>query len=177
MGLDELRARLDNLLHGQGRSEDRRAQASRLHDAMVEFKTALAVSREARVVTERELLAERRQLEDAARRGALAEGIGDVETARIAAEFIARHRERAELLERKLAVVVDEIAYMEREYEGLASRFQAARQASGLSAAPSPPDVLNDREFDALRARADREAAELAVKAQLELLKKKLNKP
>ena len=177
MGLDELRARLDNLLHGQGRSEDRRAQASRLHDAMVEFKSALAVSREARVVTERELLAERRQLEDAARRGALAEGIGDAETARIAAEFIERHRERAGLLERKLAVVVDEIAYMEREYEGLASRFKEARQAGGLSSTPPPPDVLNDREFDALKARADREAAELAVKAQLELLKKKLNKP
>ena len=47
MGLDELRARLDNLLSRQGLSDDRRAQASRLHDAMVEFKTALAVSREA----------------------------------------------------------------------------------------------------------------------------------
>jgi hypothetical protein len=176
MGLDELRARLDNLLSRQGPSDDRRAQASRLHDAMVEFKTALAGSREARVVTERELATERRQLEDAARRGALAEGIGDAETARIAGEFIARHRERAELLERKLAVVVDEIAYLEREYEGLASRFKDARQAGGLSSTPPPPDVLNDREFDALKARADREAAELAVKAQLELLKKKLNK-
>ena len=176
MGLDELRARLDNLLSRQGLSDDRRAQASRLHEAMIEFKTALAVNREARVATERELGAERRQLDDAARRGALAEGIGDAETARIAAEFIARHRERAELLERKLAVVVDEIAYMEREYEGLASRFRDARQAGGLSSPPLPPDVLNDREFDALKARADREAAELAVKAQLELLKKKLNK-
>jgi len=135
------------------------------------------VSREARVVTERELAAERRQLDDASRRGALAEGIGDAETARIAGEFIARHRERAELLERKLAVVVDEIAYMEREYEGLASRFKEARQAGGLASTPPPPDLLNDREFDALKARADREAAELAVKAQLEMLKKKLNKP
>src|SRR5688500_19877133 len=118
MGLDELRARLDNLLSRQGRYESRRPQAARRHDAMIEFKTALAVSREARVVTERELAAERRQLDDASRRGALAEGIGDAETARIAGEFIARHRERAELLERKLAGVVDELAYMEREYEG-----------------------------------------------------------
>ena len=176
MGLDDLRARLDNLLSRQGLSDDRRAQASRLHDAMVEFKTALAVSREARLATERELATERRQLEDAARRGTLAEGIGDAETSRIAAEFLVRHRERAELLERKLAVIVDEIAYMEREYEGLATRFKDARQAGGLSSPPPPPDVLNDREFDALKARADREAAELAVKAQLELLKKKLNK-
>jgi hypothetical protein len=177
MGLDELRARLDSLLANLGPSEDRRARASGLYGAMVEFKTAIAVSREARVTTERELAAERRQLEDAARRGALAQDISDAETARIALEFVERHRERTALLERKLAVVTDEIAYMEREYAALAAQYQSARQTSGLSSSPREPDVLNDREFDALKARADRETAEMAVKAQLELLKRKLNKP
>jgi len=176
MGLDELRARLDSLLANQGLSDDRRARASGLHGAMVEFKTALAVSREARTATERELATERKQLEDATRRGALAQDIGDAETARIALEFVERHRERTLLLERKLAVVIDEIAYMEREYASLAAQYQSARHTSGLSSPPREPDVLNDREFNALKARADREAAELAVKAQLELLKKKLNK-
>jgi hypothetical protein len=177
MGLDELRARLDNLLANQGLSDDRRARASGLHGAMVEFKTALSVSRDARVATERELAAEQRELENATRRGTLADGIGDTETSRIALQFVERHRERVELLTRKLAVIVDEIAYMEREYESLASQYQAARQTSGLSSAPREPDVLNDREFDVLKARADREAAEMAVKAQLEMLKRKLNKP
>lgn len=177
MGLDELRARLDSLLANQSASDDRRARASGLHGAMVEFKSALAVSREARGTTERDLAAERRQLEDATRRGALAEGIGDAETVRIALEFVERHRERTALLERKLAVVIDEIAYLEREYASLAAQYQSARQTSGLSSPPREPDVLNDREFDAMKARTDREAAEMAVKAQLELLKKKLNKP
>jgi len=177
MGLDELRARLDSLLASQGLSDDRRARASGLHGALVEFKTALAVSREARTATEKELAAERRQLEDATRRGGLAGDIGDAETTRIALEFVERHRERAALLERKLAVVIDEIAYLEREYASLAAQYQSVRQSAGLSAPPREPDVLDDREFDALKARAEREAAEMAVKAQLELLKRKLNKP
>ena len=177
MGLDELRARLDNLLANQGRPDDRRARASGLHGAMVEFKTALAVSREAKVATERELAAEQRELENAIRRGALADGIGDAETSRIALQFVERHRERVDLLTRKLAVVVDEIAYIERQYESLAAEYQSARQTSGLASAPREPDVLNDREFDVMKARADREAAEMAVKAQLEMLKRKLNKP
>ena len=173
MGLDELRARLDSLLANQGRTSDRRTQASGLYEAMVEFKTALAANREARTTTERELAAERHQLEDAARRGGLARDIGDAETLRIATEFTERHQERAAILERKLAVIVDEIAYMEREYEGLAARYQATRQGAG--SAPPPIDV-SDREFDALKAKADREAQQQAVQAQLEMLKKKLNK-
>lgn len=177
MGLDELRARLDSLLAHQGPADDRRARASGLHGAMVEFKTAIAVSLEARAATERALAVERRQLEDATRRGGMAGDIGDAETARIALEFVERHRERTALLERKLAVVIDEVAYMEREYATLAAQYQAARQTSGLSSPPREPDVLDDRAFDVMKARADREAAEMAVKAQLELLKRKLNKP
>jgi hypothetical protein len=175
MGLDELRARLDSLLAGHGASADRRARASGLHAAMIEFKTALAENRQALGVTERELQSERQQLDDAIRRGGLAEGIGDGETTRIAGEYAERHRERAAILERKLAVIRDEIAYLEREYETLKSQFQAARQAGGLSGAAPMPD-LGEGDFDALKAKADRAAAEEAVQAQLELLKKKLNK-
>ena len=176
MGLDELRARLDNLLASYTKGGDARARAQGLHAALVEFKTALAENKEARATAERELARERRQLEDAVRRGGLAEGIGDAETARIAQEFIARHQERVGMLERRLGVIAEEIAYLEREYGTLSAHYQEARRGSGLSSAPPPPDPLDHREFDALKARADREAAEMAVKAQLEMLKKKLNK-
>jgi hypothetical protein len=175
MGLDELRARLDRILAGQESAPDRRARASGLHGAMVEFKTALAENRGALTVAEQELAGERRQLEDALRRGRLAAEIADAETVRIAGEFAERHRERGAILERKVAVIREEIAYMEREYQSLKGQYQAARQSSGLSEAVPPVD-LPDREFDALKARSDREAAEQAAKAQLELLKKKLGK-
>jgi hypothetical protein len=175
MGLDELRARLDSLLANQEATPDRRAAASGLHAAMVEFKVAAGQSRDALAAAERELASERRQLEDAARRGGLAAGIGDAETARIAEEFTGRHRERSELLERKVAVIRDELAYLEREYQALAARYQSARQG-GEAGAPPPAADRPEREFDALKAKSNRETAELAVKAQLDLLKKKLGK-
>lgn len=177
MGLDELRSRLDSLLAGQGRSTDRRAYASGLHDALVEFKLALGQNRDSLGPAERELGQERQHLADAERRGRLAADIGDAETARIAEEFATRHRERAAILERKVAVIRDEIVYMEREYEVLAERYQSVRQGAGpLPDLPVGPAEVADREFDALKAKADREAAAQAVAAQLELLKKKMGK-
>jgi hypothetical protein len=175
MGLDELRARLDSLLASQGLSTDRRSEASGLHAALVEFKVVVGQHRDALAKAERELEVERRQETDAERRGRLAADIGDTETVRIATEYTARHRERVILLERKVGVVRDELAYAEREYETLAARYQAARQGT-----PGPggqaAEAVSDHEFDALKAKSDREASEQAVKAQLEMLKKKLGK-
>jgi hypothetical protein len=175
MGLDELRARLDSLLASQGLSTDRRAEASGIHAALVEFKVVVGQHREEVAKAERELALERQQETDAERRRGLAAGIGDTETVRIATEFAARHRERVILLERKVGVVRDELAYAEREYETLAARYQAARQGAPASGAPPAADI-SDRELDVLKARTDREASEQAVKAQLEMLKKKLGK-
>lgn len=180
MGLDEIRARLDSLLAKQGLSTDRRAEASGLHAALVDFKVLVGQHREALDKAERELTVERQQETDAERRGRLALEIGDTETVRIATEYTARHRERVVLLERKVSVVRDELAYAEREYETLAARYQAARQgmpsggAAGSGGSPMPE--MNDHEFDALKAKSDREANAEAVKAQLEMLKKKLGK-
>jgi multidrug resistance efflux pump len=177
MGLDELRARLANLLANQGPSSDRRAYLSGLNAALVDFKVAASESRKSLVGAERELASETQQLSDAERRGRLAGEIGDVETARIAGEFAARHRERGGILERKIAVIREEIAYVEREYQALAAQYQSARQGLGTSgSSPAPEPALSDREFDLLKARADREATEAAVQAQLQHLKKKLNK-
>jgi hypothetical protein len=175
MGLDELRARLDSLLASQGLSTDRRAEASGLHAALVDFKVIVGEHREALAKAERELTIERQQEADAERRGRLAAEIGDTETVRIANEFTARHRERVVLLERKVGVVRDELAYAEREYETLAARYQAARQGTPASGSPASLDP-SDRELDALKAKSDREASQQAVQAQLEMLKKKLGK-
>lgn len=169
MGLDDLRSRLESLLAG-------RSQASGLHAALVEFKVALGQSRDALAAAERELVVEREQLASAERRGRLAAEIGDSETAGIAEEYAAKHRERAELLDRKVAVIRDELAWLEREYGTLAARYQAARQGIGIPPEAAAPEPGADREFDALKARADREAAEQAVAEQLAHLKKKLGK-
>ena len=99
--------------------------------------------------------------------------MGDAETAEIAGQFVARHRARIELLERKLGVQREELAVAERDYEKLANRYRAARQGA-------PPQgggpVEADLEPDLLQTRMDRKAAEAAAEAQLELLKRKLGR-
>jgi hypothetical protein len=171
MGLDELRARLDRLLAGAGP----RSRAAGLKDALVELKVAAGQSRDALAAAERELSAQQRQLTDAERRGRLAAEIGDHETAAIAGDFAVKHRERIGLLERKVAVIRDELAFVEREYQEVAAEYRSG----GASSAPSAPaEPASDREdlleLNAMKARADRDALERVVKEQLELLKKKI---
>lgn len=172
MSLDELRARLDRLLSGM---PDRRARAAGLHDALVELKVAAGQCRDAHAAAERELGVQRQHLQDAERRGRLASEIGDAETGRIAEEFAAKHRERVALLERKVGVIRDELVYVEREYQALSEQLHSAQQASAPSGA-SPGLEESDRELEALRLKAEREAREQAVQQQLDLLKRKLGK-
>ena len=172
MGLEELRARLDRLL---STSPDRRAQASGLHDALVELKVATAENRDALAAAERELVTEREHLANAERRGKLAAGIGDAETERIAGVYASKHQERIGLLERKIAVIRDELAFIEREYQSMAAQLKQAR--TGVDPLPVPdPLEQSEREFDALRYNAERAAREEAARQQLEALKKKLGK-
>jgi hypothetical protein len=141
--------------------------------------------RAALAASERELEAERRQLEDAERRGRLAGEIADTETVAIAERFAARHRERAAVLERKLAVQRDELMLAEREVEEVASHLKASRQggpAAGIDAAWRDIEAAGgarpgaDVDDELLKARADRAAHEAAAEAQLAYLKKKLGK-
>ena len=113
------------------------------------------------------MAAEREQLTTAERRGQLALDIGDAETSAIARQFADKHRQRVDLLERKLAVQRDEVVMAEQDYEAMAEHQRAAGQGM-------PASDLEDAGL--LKARLDREAAKAAVDAQLELLKKKMGK-
>jgi hypothetical protein len=181
MGLEELRARLDSLLTRHGLTADRFERAAGLKEALVELKVAIGQGRDARVKAERELEAERQRLVDAERRGRLAADIDDAETVRIAAEFTAKHRERVELLERKLGVIRDELAFAEREYESLSGQYRSARLGTdtpppAAAAASAELDLELDRDLDRLSSEASRAARDAAIRAQLEHLKKKLGK-
>jgi hypothetical protein len=184
---ESLRDRLDALLRSGGPG-DARAAAHGLQGALVEAKAALAGLHQARDATGRALEAERRALSDAERRGRLAADAGDAETVRVAEEFAGRHRERVAVLERKLAVQVDEEAMAEREVEELTAMWRGARTGAGaaessldaawreLEAAGMPGRVGPDAETEHLRHEVDRAAREAAVEAQLAELKRRLGK-
>ena len=172
---ESLRARLDRIFAEQGARPDARAFAAGLRDAVVDARAAVSEMRDGITRSERELAAERRQLEDAERRGRLAAEIPDAETVAVAERFAAKHRERVGVLERKLAVQQDEVAMAEREVAEMTAQLREAQQGRIPQARPAVDPTL-DRESDLMEARAERARHEAAVEAQLAHLKKKLGR-
>lgn len=180
---DGLKARLERLF-----AETPEGSDGSLREAVIEVRAGLAAMRDALNRTERELAMEQQQQADAVRRRALAADIGDAETVDVADRFAARHQERADVLQRKLAVQRDELALAERELEELTARYRAsaAGRPGGTpesierawrditAAGGSRPDL--DLEADLLKAEADRKLHEAAVEAQLAQLKRKLGR-
>jgi hypothetical protein len=180
---DSLRARLDRLFAEQ--ATDPRARTLALREALVEAKLGLERMRESLGVTERELTAERKQLEDAERRGRLAAQVLDAETVAVAERFAGRYRERVAMLERKLGVQRDELILGERELEEMAAQYRASgRPDADASLRAAWRDIEaaggtrpeTDLESELLRAQTERRLMEEAVEAQLAHLKKKLGK-
>lgn len=179
--LDGLKARLDQLLR-EGARSDPRAYAAGLRAALLEGKVGVGAMRDALAATDRELAIERKQLEDAERRGRLAAAVPDAETVAIAERFAVRHRERVAVLERKVLVQRDELALAERELAEMtldAQRATAGQPAESISAAwrdlESAGGARPNEDAQA-EADAERQRRESAIEAQLAYLKKKLGK-
>lgn len=179
--LDGLKARLDQMLRERAGS-DPRAYAAGMRDALIEAKVGLTRMNEAISISERELALERKQLEDAERRGRLASAVPDQETVRVAEMFAARHRERIEVLVRKITVQRDELILAQREIEEMAIEVRKASSgetSSSIHAAWRDLEAAGaTRPDDGERARADADRRRLdeAIEAQLAYLKKKLGK-
>jgi hypothetical protein len=186
---DRLRSQIDQVLARGTVPPTPREEAAAIQQHLVDLKLGLDDLRRGYAATERELTREREQLAAAERRGQQATEIQDAETVRIATEFIAKHRERVEVLERKLAVQQDEVAMAERDAETMLARLKQARQ--GLTAEGRKPSAEaawrgleaaggvrpeTDLESELLKTKADRAAMEQAADAQLAHLKKKLGK-
>jgi hypothetical protein len=180
---ENLKARLDRLLQARTPT-DHRARAAALREALLEAKVGVSTMRSALAATERELAGERRQLEDAERRARLAGEIPDPETVAVAERFIARHRERVGVLERKLTVQRDELVLAEREAAEMLNEYRAARPGAAFdsidaawrdlqAAGGNRPDL--GLEIDPAESNAQ-EKLKQAVDAQLAYLKKKLGR-
>jgi len=93
---------------------------------MVDARATLPVYGEAVRAAEAELLREQRALDDAVRRGGLAERIGDAETVRIAAEFAERHRRRVAVLQEKVRAARAEQELRAQEVDEMMRRYKEA---------------------------------------------------
>ena len=177
---DGLKARLDRLFRERGPAA--REAAAGLREALIEARVGIGAMRDALTRTERELAAERKQLADAERRGKLAAEVPDPETVSVADRYAARHRERVQVLERKLEVQREELALAEREVEEMATEYRGGargRQSPSINAAWRDVEAAGGArpaEADHLAAEADRRRREEAVEAQLAYLKKKLGR-
>src|SRR6266702_2180637 len=146
-----------------------------MREAVVEAKLAVGETREAVARTERDLTQERQRLADAERRGRLASEIQDRETVEVAQRFAAKHRERAEVLAKKLAAMQAQLGRAERDRPLTEAERSAERAWRDLQAAGGPrPGV--DPADELLKAHLDRAAREAAADRQLRELKKKMKK-
>ncbi len=179
--LDGLKARLDQLLRERART-DPRAFAAGMREALVEAKVGLTRMAEAIAVTEQELVVERKHLDDAERRGKLAQAVPDQETVALAERFAAKHRERIEVLTRKIVAQRDELALAHREVEEMAAEV---RNAGAIGPSDSIRAAWRDleaagasrpEEAERDHAASERKRLEEAIEAQLAYLKKKMGK-
>ena len=128
---DALRAALDAATP----PGDLRDLARQMREAVVEAKLAVGETREAVARTDRDLTQERQRLADAERRGRLASEIQDQETVDVARRFAAKHRERTDVLEKKLAALKDELALYERELGDMQGQLVRAERDRPLTEA------------------------------------------
>ena len=144
---------------------------------MVDARASLPLYEDAVRAADAELARERKALEDAVRRGGLAERINDAETVRIAAEFAERHRKRVAVLEDKARAAraeqelrAQEVQDMMRRYkEADANRFallNEIRRAQGQQRLDGTAQPFDD--FDRASAKMETEMAYQDALCELE---------
>ncbi|MBC7789262.1 MAG: hypothetical protein H7Z74_04915 [Anaerolineae bacterium] len=173
---DELKQSLREAMGRVSSPEDSRAIVALMRDAIVEAKISAASMRDGISETRKRLDLERRTLETVRRRGQLAAGINDAETARIAVEYETRHAERVTVLERKLVAQEEELALAEREIGGMTQQLKAA--GAGVPPAGRSPRVseVEDEGASQLKRDMDRAARTAQAEDQLAELKRRMKK-
>ncbi|HYW12011.1 MAG TPA: hypothetical protein VE871_08640 [Longimicrobium sp.] len=137
---------------------------------MVDARAALPLYEEHQRAAEAELVREQRALDDAVRRGGLAQKINDAETVRVAAEFAERHRKRVAVLEEKVRAAraerelrAQEVDDMMRRYkEADANRFVLLNEVRRAQSQQRMSGIAGDPTFDAFDRAAEKMESEIA---------------
>lgn len=153
----------------RGPEDDVAELLSGMRREMVQARASLPLYDEGVRAAEAELARERKALEDAVRRGGLAERIQDAETVRIAAEFADRHRRRVAVLEEKVRAAQAEKELRAAEVQDMMRRYKeadlnrfgllaAVRKARAQQSVREAGEVGMD-DFDRMAGRIESEAA------------------
>jgi hypothetical protein len=142
------------------RAASMRRDLADAHRALDRLQGDLISSRE-------ELAREEAEIATCERRAAMAERIGDAETARIAGEFARKHTDRAAILRRKVEVLQDELA-MRQDELGVMEK-QAEEEFAQIRQAQADR-IKHEAEFRQL----DQQRKERAAEERLEELKKRM---
>jgi phage shock protein A len=145
---------------------------------MVDARAALPLYEDAVRAAEAELARERKALDDAVRRGGLAERINDAETVRVAAEFAERHRRRVAVLEDKVRAAraeqelrAEEVQEMMRRYkEADANRFALLNDIRRAQSQERLDGMANAKAFDDFGRTAAKMETEMAYQDALDEL-------
>lgn len=165
---EQAKSNFDRELHGDAELGPAGSQRARLIRRDLANARSLLDRLQADITaTSHELKGEEEQLQTCERRAAMADNIGDAETARIAREYGARHSERAGILRRKTEVLQDELGMRQKELSSMEE--QAATELAEIAAAQENR-VQADAEFRQL----DQQRRERDAEAMLEELKKRM---
>jgi len=180
--VENFRRELHGEEHGAGDAHDRlRIMRKDVSIASSELKR---IEREA-AAARSQAAAEREEEAVCRRREGLARGIGDEETATIAARFAARHAERAAVLERKAEALEAERDLLRRELADMERIVEERTREVGAGAAPGGlgapgtggtrrTGLEKDEAADAEFRRLERERREREAEARLQELKKRM---
>ncbi|MSR06620.1 MAG: hypothetical protein EXR93_06085 [Gemmatimonadetes bacterium] len=182
---ERLRAAINAALDAATPPPDLSELSGQMRQAVVELRSAVIKMRQDYLVTQQHITAETQALEDADRRGKLAAGINDHDTATIAEQFVAKHAERVAVLEQKLAAQTAELGLSERELAGMTEqlkRLEKERPQASSSAwrnieAAGGTRPETDLADELVKGQIDRVAKEATAEEQLKALKKRMGKP
>lgn len=142
---------------------------SAMRREMVDARAAVPLLEEQIAAAEVELARERKALEDAERRGGLAERAGDAETAAVAAEWVERHRRRVAVLEDKVRAARAEHELRKTEVDDMMARYKEADanrftllgelRRAGVQQRMDEARASTDDDFDRFAERIERDAA------------------
>ncbi len=160
-----------------------------MHEAVVDARASLDEMRGQIARTEQRLAREREQLQDAERRGKLAEGIEDWETVEVAKRFAVKHSEHVSVLGRKLEAQRAEAELAQGEFSQMREQLKdmrrktlgaeaSARVESAWRDIERAGGVRPDRDLeqDLLRSQLDAATKEARADEQLRQLKKKMGR-